>query len=326
MSLLFKDRQQGAVRSKVSPLQKVVMYFVGNLRQAVASLGELSRSPLASLMTIGVIGLSITLPSALFVLVKNLDQVSVDWQQSSEISIFLNQRTSSIDAEQLVNRLNTWPEIDRLEYISADEALQEFKTSSGFGDAMLHLDSNPLPDVILVYPATNHTSPEAARNLLDRLLKEREVELGKLDIEWLERLHAIASIAKELVSIVALLLFISVVLTVGNTIRLNIFNKRSEILVMKLVGATDSFIQRPFLYTGFWYGLLGGILAWVAVALMLWWMDNSVTNILLLYQQSFHLKGLDLSTLLTMLGISMTLGLAGSYISVQRYVNQIEPE
>lgn len=325
MSLLFKSRSQGAKRIKISALQKLLMFFSDNVRQAVTSLGELTRAPLASLMTIAVLGLSITLPSALFVLVKNLDTVSADWQQASEVSIFLKDDIHQQDIQQLIKRLNTWPEINRLEYIPADKALAEFTNNSGFGDALQYLESNPLPNVILVFPTPRHAKPTSARELLDRLLKEHEVELGKLDIEWLERLHAVVAIAKELVFLVALLLFLSVMLTVGNTIRLNIYNKRDEILVMKLVGATDGFIQRPFMYTGFWYGLLGGLMAWLTVALMLWWMGHSISKVIALYNQSFQLSGLDFSTLFSMLGISILLGLLGSHLSVKRYVGQIEP-
>ena len=326
MSLLFKGRSKGAQRLKISPLQKLVMFFSDNIRQAISSLGELTRTPLASIMTIAVLGLSITLPSALYVAVKNLDKVSADWQQASEVSIFLKRSISNADIQQLLTRLRSWPEIEELEYISADKAMTEFTNSSGFGDAMQYLDDNPLPNVILVYPVKKHTTPASARVLLDKLLKEREVELGKLDIEWLERLHAVVAIARELVYLVATLLFLSVILTVGNTIRLNIYNKRDEILVMKLVGATDGFIQRPFMYTGFWYGLLGGLLAWITVALMLWWMSASIKEVVNLYNQSFTLSGLDFPVLMGMLGISILLGLAGSHLSVRRHVAQIEPK
>jgi len=126
-----------------------------------------------------------------------------------------------------------------------------------------------------VTPDEKHASPTSARLLLEKLKDQREVDIGKLDIEWLERLYALLDIARELVSLIGVLLFVSVVLIIGNTIRLNILSKREEILVMKLVGATDAFIHRPFLYTGFWYGLLGGLIAWFAVIIILWWMDSS---------------------------------------------------
>ena len=326
MSLLFKSRQTGAQQHYVSLLQKTMMLFTTHFRQCVSSLGEIIRTPLSSFMTIAVLGISITLPATLYVLVKNINNISADTNKAAEISVFLVNSASDGDIQQLMKRLLTWPEINRISFMSADDALEEFRQLSGFGDALDYLDSNPLPNALLVYPSDQYDSPNLAQNLLDKIIQQREVDGGKLDIEWLERLHAIMAIANELVTTVSLLLFITVILIVGNTIRLNIYNKRSEILVMKLVGATNGFIQRPFLYTGFWYGFLGGIIAWVAVAILLWWMSSSIEDILSLYNQKFSIAGLEFSTLISMLVISVLLGLSGSAISVLRYVSEIEPK
>lgn len=327
MSLLFKGRSQGASDwGKVPFHQRVIMFFVSHVRQALSSLGELWRAPLASMMTIGVLGLSITLPGTLYIMVKNTERISAGWEQASEISLFLTQKSSDGDVRQLINRVKLWPEVASLRYIPADQALVEFKRLSGFGEALEYLDENPLPDVLLITPVRKHASPTSAGVLLEKLQREREVEFGKLDIEWLKRLHAMIDIAKDLVSVIALLLFLVVVLIIGNTIRLNILSKRTEILVMKLVGATDAFIQRPFLYTGFWFGLLGGILAWFSVVLLLWWMSGSIGTITELYNKDFSLTGLQASELFLMLGMSVFLGLAGSMLSVRKHIREIEPE
>ncbi|WP_420934104.1 permease-like cell division protein FtsX [Alteromonas sp. A081] len=326
MSILFKGRAKGASSSKVSVLQAFFMFFVSHVRQALSSLGELWRQPVASLMTIGVLGLSITLPSTLYIMVKNTEKITAGWEQASEISLFLTPNISPNRSQQLVARLNTWPEIDTVVYIPADDALKEFQHLSGLGDAIAYLEKNPLPDVVLVTPTDKNASPSAARALLDKLRQQREVDIGKLDIEWLERLYAVIAIASDLVMLIGVLLFIAVVLIIGNTIRLNILNKYDEIVVMKLVGATDAFIHRPFLYTGFWYGLLGGLIAWFAVIIILWWMDSSITTFAAMYQKEFNITGLTGSALFTMLGLSVLLGLMGSLISVQRHVGQIEPK
>jgi cell division transport system permease protein len=198
MSLLFKGRAQGAESVRVGFFQSIFMFFTDHARQAVNSLGELWRSPFASLMTIGVLGFSITLPSTLYVIVKNTEQISEQWQQASEISLFLEKGVSNADAQQLLKRLRLWPEISEVAYIPADKALEEFQLLSGFGDALNYLEENPLPAVVLVVPTSKHASPTAAGILLDKLRKEREVEIGKLDIEWLERLYALINIAKDL--------------------------------------------------------------------------------------------------------------------------------
>ncbi|MFT5541854.1 MAG: cell division transport system permease protein [Glaciecola sp.] len=325
MSLLFKGRAQGAESVKIGFFQLIIMFFTDHLRQAVNSLGELWRSPFASLMTIGVLAFSITLPSTLYVLVKNTEQISQQWEQASEISLFLREDVTEASAQQLLTRLRLWPEIADVVYINSDSALEEFQTLSGLGDALNYLEKNPLPAVVLVAPTSKYASPTAAGILLDKLRKEREVEVGKLDIEWLERLYALIGIAKDLVTLLAVLLFFAVVLIIGNTIRLNILNKRDEIVVMKLVGATDAFIQRPFLYTGFWFGVLGGIMAWVTVLIILLWVDYSLQDFMEKYQVDFDLTDMGLSTLLGMLIVSVTLGITGSLLSVQRHVKDIEP-
>ncbi|WP_158966009.1 permease-like cell division protein FtsX [Paraglaciecola sp. L3A3] len=326
MSILFKGRVQGAQVTQVSAMQRLIMFFVSHFRQALGSLGELWRSRVSAIMTVGVLGLSITLPSILYVMVKNAEQVSSGWEQASQISLFLKEDINKTDVDQLLKRIQLWPEVDTIDFISADKALDEFKQLSGFGDAIAYLDKNPLPNVILVTPTSRHAGPTAARLLLEKLKKEREVDIGKLDIEWLERLHALLNAVKDLVTIIALLLFLAVVLIIGNTIRLNILSKKDEIIIMKLVGATDAFIQRPFMYTGFWYGFLGGLLAWFAVTLLLWWMSSSVSAVSELYQKSFNITGLDFTTFIVMLTVSIFLGLSGSVLSVRRHVRQIEPK
>ncbi|MFW8591642.1 permease-like cell division protein FtsX [Glaciecola sp. 2405UD65-10] len=326
MSILFKGRKQASASQKVGILQLILMFFIDHIRQSVNSLGELYRKPFSALMTIGVLGFSITLPSTLYIMVKNTEQVTEQWQQASEISLFLRANVKPPQAQQLVKRLSTWKEISEVKYVSPEQALDEFQRLSGLGEALDYLNENPMPATVLVVPTSKHATPTAAGMLLDKLRKEREVDIGKLDIEWLERLYSLLAIAKELVLLLAVLLFFAVVLIIGNTIRLNILNKRDEILVMKLVGATDAFIQRPFLYTGFWFGLLGGLMAWLTVSIILWWIGHSLDNLAQQYQIQMNITGLNMQALGVMLLLSITLGLLGSFISVQKHVNEIEPE
>lgn len=326
MSMLFKNRESGAGRSNIGALQKLFMFFVDHLRQSMYSLGELYRKPFAALMTIGVLGFSLTLPGTLYTVVKNVEQLSAQWEEASEISLFLRQDISEASAQQFVRRIQTWNEVQSLTYLSPDEGLQEFQRLSGLGDAISYLETNPIPAVVLVVPNSKHASPTASSMLLDKLVQEREVDTGKLDIEWLERLYAVVAVAENVVYLLAVLLFFAVVLIIGNTIRLNIMNKRDEILVMKLVGATDGFIHRPFMYTGFWYGLIGGLFAWFTISVMLLWIDISLAEVLELYRIDISITGLSLGDIVWLISVSVLLGLAGSFLSVRRHVRAIEPE
>ena len=323
MSILFNGRASGASDSAPGLVQRFLMGIVGHLRQAVSSLGELWRSPVWTFVTIAVLGISMTLPATLHVLVKNLQQVSSSYDQSFEISLFLKNDVTETDIATLVTLLQGDKEVAKVRLIDKAAAMAEFKQESGFGEAISFLDQNPLPDVLLVTPAQNQ--PAAAEALLNKLQKERFVELAKLDISWLERLAAIMSLVQQVVYTIAALLLSGALLVIGNTIRLLIMDKKAEIEVMKLVGATDSFIQRPFLYTGIWLGVFGGFLAFLVIELMLYWLRGAIANVTQLYQSGFVLNVLTLQEFGLLMAIAVSLGLVGSYLAVRSHIKAIEP-
>lgn len=324
MSILFSGRvTSGASEHKIGIVRRFVMFWVNHVRQAVASLGELWRTPSASILTIGVLGVSLTLPATLHLLVKNVQQVSDSFTQAAEISLFIKEGSSDTQIRSLQQILQADPAIARVSHISKQQALDEFATVSGFGAALNYLTDNPLPDVLLVLP--KNTQADSARELLARLSKERIVEFGKLDIDWLTRLDAIVSLLRQAVLVIAVLLLGAVLLIIGNTIRLSIMNKKDEIEVMKLVGATDAFIQRPFLYSGIWYGVFGGLLAFLIVEAMLWWLQGAIVSVTSLYDSDFSLQSLSFTEFASLMVLAMALGLGGSYLSVRRHITAIEP-
>ncbi|RWU11298.1 cell division protein FtsX [Pseudidiomarina gelatinasegens] len=326
MSLLFRSRQQGAKQVKISGFRRFVMFWVHNVQQAVASLGELARYPMASLMTMAVLGLSLTLPATLYVVVKNTEAIGADWQHASEITLFLRKNLSQQEVSTFHKRLSLSNDIERVRWIDKNEALQEFREESGFGEALDALSNNPLPDVLLVTPVANKRGTAQAQQLAQQMRNEREVEQVRLDLDWLQRLEALLNLVRDGLLALAALLCIAVVLIVGNTIRLNINSKRDEIMVMKLVGATDGYIQRPFLYTGVWYGFVGGLIAWLATAVMILWISGAVTDISELYESQFSLVGLTFNEMLVLWLLAIGLGLLGSYIAVRKHVRTIEPQ
>ncbi|WP_105188293.1 permease-like cell division protein FtsX [Pseudoalteromonas sp. T1lg48] len=326
MSLLFKGRKTEYQRTGHSFLTRWYFSLFNTIRQGIQSLGEMWRTPAASMMTILVLGLSLTLPSTLYLVVKNVQKVSSGFDNAAEISLFVKQNMSAQQVQTLVKRLALFSEVEDVRFISKTEALEEFKQVSGFANALDYLDANPLPDVVLVTPTERHRQPQAAKVLLRKLQQEREVDFGKLDIEWLERLNAILNLLKESVITIAVLLLTSVILIIGNTIRLSIMDKRSEIQVMKLVGATNGFIQAPFLWTGIWYGVVGGFVALICNLLMMWWLESAVAQVTGIYQSSFILQGLSADEFITLIGLAVVLGFSGSYLSVRRYIKEIEPD
>jgi cell division transport system permease protein len=325
MSLLFSSEEKGAKASKVGIIQKFIYFWVNNIRQIITSLGEIWRTPVASVMTILVMGLSLTLPATLHVIVKNVQSINVEWDSASEISLFLNEGLTEQQISSAIRRISAYDEVEALRYISKQDAVDEFKALSGFGEALTYLEHNPLPASFIVTPVKTARQAESARNLLIKLENEREVDFGKLDIDWLARLNAIVSMLEESVITVATLLLLSVVLIIGNTIRLSIISRREEIEVMKLVGATEAFIQRPFVYTGIWYGIMGGFVAFMVVAFVVWWMQSALTDIAGLYMSDFDIVGLTFGEFLTLMIVASGLGFSGAFWSVHRHIKEIEP-
>jgi cell division transport system permease protein len=323
MSILFSGRAVGATATQPNILQKLLRGIFTHLRQAITSLGELWRSPLWTLITVAVLGVSMTLPTTLHLLVKNIQQVSRSYDQSFEISLFLQNETTPTEIATLVTLLQGDSQVAKVRLIDKAAAMTEFKQQSGFGEALAFLDQNPLPDVLLVTPKINQ--PAAAEALMQKLQKERYVELAKLDISWLERLAALMNLLQQAVYTIAILLLSAALLVIGNTIRLSIMDKKAEIEVMKLVGATDAFIQRPFLYTGIWLGVFGGFLAFVVVEVMLWWLRSAIATVTQLYQSDFVLNSLSMEEFGWLMLIAVSLGLVGSYIAVRSHIKAIEP-
>jgi len=322
MSILFQGRATGATAAKVSLWRKFVMFWVAHLRQAVTSLGEIWLTPASSLLTVAVIGVSLTLPVTLHLMVKNLQQVGQGVDKAAQISLFLQQDTNETQIAELLALLQADPQIAQVEFIDKGQALNEFKQSSGFGDSLDYLDENPLPHVMLVTPAD--TSAAAASALLKQLQQERYIDIAKLDIGWLERLDAIVSLVRQAAIAVAVLLVLALLLVVGNTIRLMVLSKKGEIEVMKLVGATDSYIQRPFLYTGIWLGLFGGVLTFLIEEVLMWWLEQGIASVTQLYEGSFQLQPMSLAELGYLLLGAILLGLLGSYLAVRRTIAQID--
>lgn len=220
-----------------------------------------------------------------------------------------------------------WPGVISVHYISREQALKEFQTLSGFGDALKALKSNPLPSVLIVKPKLSSSKNEqTVQRLLTKLRNLRQTDKAQLDMQWVRRLYAIMNIVERGVLILGLLLALAVLLVVGNTIRLAIQNRRKEIVVMKLIGGTDAFIRRPFLYTGFWYGLFGGIIAWLLVSFTLLSISNPIEKLTTLYQNQFELNQMSFYTTLILLILSVLLGLAGSWFAVGRHLRDIEPQ
>jgi cell division transport system permease protein len=277
------------------------------------------------MMTIAVIAIALALPVGMYIALTNIGQLSSGWDGSTQISLFLHTSVTEDDAQKLMQRLEKHKNIKKIELIDKETGLEQFKEISGFGDALKYLDSNPLPIVLVIHPKTQTDEPDRTTALVEELGKNPLVELAQLDVQWVKRLYTFLEIANRGILVISSMLAIAVLLVIGNTIRLDIQNRREEIEVSKLIGASDAFIRRPFLYTGLWYGIFGGVVAWFITLISLFLMEDPIHKLALLYHSEFRLSGLGFSNTLILILISCLLGLTGSWLAVSRHLKEIEP-
>jgi cell division transport system permease protein len=299
--------------------------WVGHhVKSFLLSLDKIGSAPATTLMTVAVIAITLSLPTGFYLFLKNINHLAADFRSSTQISLYLDLSLSTKEAEAVLKQIRATDNVKNSQLINKDEALNQFRESSGFGNSIDTLAANPLPHTIILEP-NEDSEPFEVKNLLNQLQLLPEVELAKLDTEWLERLFAIIDIAKRTVIIITLLFSCAVLLVIGNTIRLDIQNRYQEIVVTKLIGATDAFIRRPFLYGGVWYGLLGGIMCWLIVELGYLAISGPLGRLNLTYQVAFEVSTFSIPDFIILVTSSTLLGLAGSWVAVARHLNQIEP-
>jgi Cell division protein len=305
--------------------QSLQVWCLQHLQALVSSLGQLCRNPLAGFLTASVIGISLALPAGFYVMLENTRRIMSGWEGSVEITTFLKVDVPEEDARELTMQLEKNQNIADVQYISREEALEEYRNFSGFAEALELLENNPLPSLLLIRPRLNALSEPAAHDLIQYLSSLPEVELARFDQQWVRRLNAIILIVQRGIYILATVLGLAVMLIVGNTIHMLIYHRRSEIEIAKLFGATDGFIQRPFLYSGLWYGLCGGLIAWAMISLSLLLIRGPAIRLTELYSSDFSLTGLTWKESLIMMLAAILLGLAGSWLSVRHHLKAIEP-
>ena len=311
----------------VAPVRSSSAFSIWLTRHASTSLGalgRLSRQPFASLMIVLVIAVTLALPAAINVVVKNAQTVSSSWNNALDFSVYLKLDVSVREAEGLARLIRQRADVESVDLVSADAALAEFKLASGFGDALDQLGDNPLPHALVVRPSPGNTG--ASLTLLQEEISNLpETDLVQVDTEWVQRFHAILDIVRKAIAIGSALLGIAIVVIIGNTIRLDIENRREEIEVTKLIGASNAFVRRPFLWTGFWYGLLGGTSALLLVQYGLYLLKEPVTRLAGLYQGNITVATLGISESLTIIGAAVFLGLFASWVTAARHMRRIEP-
>ena len=296
-----------------------------HLQALLGSLGRLARSPLSTILTLLVIALALALPTSLRLLVANAQLATGNFANAVDVSVYLKTDVPLAKAQQLAQAAGQRADVAAVTVIPADKGLEDFRTYSGFGEALQALKENPLPHVLHVRPRAEDVSAAALESLRRYFSAWPEVELVQVDSEWVMRFNAILEVLRQLLLIGAALLGLGVLAVIGNTIRLEIQGRRAEIEVTKLVGGSNSYVRRPFLYTGVLYGVGGALLAWGIVAIAVAVLGDSVATLARLYGSRYVLRGPSRDDIGILLGAGAVLGWLGAWISAARHLRSIEP-
>lgn len=300
-------------------------WLLRHLQTLIGSLGRLSQHKLATCLTMLAIGTALALPAGLHLLVGNAQRAIGSWNRALDLTVFLKRPTSAEEANRIAQRLRQRRDVAAVELILADAALREFRRESGFGAALEALNENPLPHTLVIRPDASYATPAALDSLSADVRAMPSVEAVQLDTAWVMRLNAILEALRRGLLLAAGVLGLGVMVIVGNTIRLDIQNRRDEIEVTKLVGGSDAFVRRPFLYSGAWYGLGGALAAWLITAIATGVLRTPIGEVAALYGSSFELSGLSLRDSGLLLVSGIILGWLGSFLAASRHLRDIEP-
>ena len=292
-------------------------------RCLTGTLVRLARTPLGSVFNIVVIGIALSLPAGLYVLIDNLQAASGQLAAEPQISAFLALDASRAEIALIESRLKQHPRVQRYRFVPRDQALQELKQSSGLGDVIDSLPQNPLPDAYIV--GAKDTKPQALEALREEIARWPRVVHAQLDAAWARRLDATLRFGRVVVLMLGGLLALALVAVTFNTIRLQVLTQRDEVEVIKLIGATDSFIRRPFLYYGALQGAAGGVVTGLIVSGGIWLVNHNLGELSHVYASLFQLKQITSAAAAALVLLPLALGWLGAWLSVGRHLKLIEP-
>ncbi len=292
----------------------------------LASLIRLLKAPYTTMMAVSVMAIAIALAGSFYVLVSNAQKLVDSFQTGKQISLFLEEQINEQQARSIATELRALESIEKIILISKQQALAEFKQYSGFGAALDALQGNPLPVVLQVYPKESFTETIQLKQLFARMQNQPGVDFAQMDMEWVLRVQLILQVAQRIVLLLSILLALAVIFIAGNTIRSELQTRQNEVVITQLVGGTNAFICLPFLYAGFWYGFISGVLAWCIVFLMLILINAPLEQLSLLYQSPFQLQFLSAGESALLVISASGLGVIGSLVVVSYQLSLLKPE
>ncbi|MBI2786776.1 MAG: cell division protein [Legionella longbeachae] len=307
-------------------LKRSQSIFAYHLQAAVHSLNLLCRKPVATIMTSIVIAIALALPALFWVFSDNLSKLTASWNRGGHISLYLKPGLSNTEQQLVLQKVRDANGVAQVSLKSSADGLSELTQQEGMQDIMRYLPENPLPALIDVIPTLVVDSPAKLDLLSHQLQTIAQVDNAKVDMEWISRLHALFGFAAKFSNALLALLAMAVIVIVGTTLRLAVHSRQEEIQVLKLVGAKDSFILRPFLYSGVWYGAIGAIFAIFLVNIFVLSLGTAVNQLASVYQMHYPLTSLSMRQILLLVLFAIILGWIGACLSVKRQLASIEPQ
>ena len=299
-------------------------YLILHLRAALNSLGQLSQKRVATLANIMVIAIALALPAAFYLAIQNISDASRGLGESTQLTVFLQTDVNQSSAEKLSKKIRQRVDITDVNIISKEQGLNELKDYSGFGETITALAENPLPIVLQIQPIDQLSSTSELNQLMAELRQFPEVDIVQLDLMLVKRLQSIVNIGQRVVWILGLLFCLAVIFIVGNTIRLELQMRHDELEITKLMGATNRFVRRPFLYTGAWLGFFGSMIACIIVAVIYTAIQSPANQLSGLYESAFQLNFLTASELMMLLLAGVGTGVLGAWMSASRHLQRID--
>jgi len=291
-----------------------------------SSLGRMWRSPIPTLFTIMAIGVILCLPIGLHMLTLNIQAVATQWENQPQLSLFLAKNADTPEVDSLYAELDQDERFSTVRLLLAEDALEEFKTTTGLVTIEEYVPDNPIPNVIVVFPAESHHSPESMRLLAEQLGKLDPVETVQVDLEWVQRLHAFIQVARILFALISTILVLAAVLLIGNTTRMAVANRSEEITVFDNIGGTKAFIRRPFIYSGVLHGLFSLGIAYLITELVVTWVAGPVNELAKLYESNFQIQSIPWIQWLLFLLITMLFSWAASRLAVDAHLRRLTPK
>lgn len=290
------------------------------------TLSDMWRQPLATLLTVMVIAISLTLPSVCYMVWKNVSQAAEQWYPAPQLTLYLSKTLDDNAAENVVATLKKEPGVAKINYLSREEALGEFRNWSGFGGALDMLEQNPLPAVVIITPEMNFQNEKTLQTLRDRVQHVEGVDDVRMDDSWFARLAALTGLVGQVATMIGILMVIAVFLVIGNSVRLSIFARRDTINVQKLIGATDGFILRPFLYGGALLGFGGALLSLVLSEILVFRLESVVAQVAAVFGTTFRLSGLSWDESLLLLLLSAMIGWIAAWLATVQHLRRFTPQ